>query len=172
MAINDAQQKEAPIETPTDQTTTPENTGCAAQLAQTREQLMYLRADFDNFRRQTEKTRGQLVQQAQLVVWRDMLAIVDDFERAIADGEQRFSADADKAALTGFTLVYKKLLQLLEQHKITLVPTAGQFDPTRHEAIAQVPAGEKPAGTIVDVLQKGYEQLGVIIRPARVTVAQ
>ena len=134
---------------------------CQQQLAQTKERLAYLNSDFENFRRRTEKDRSQWMQIAQTDVLKNVLTIVDDFDRAL-----QTQHDA------GFELIHKALVKLLGNYGVEEMRDVTVFDPEKHEAIMHVAAADKEPGTIVDVLQKGYIHKGSVLRPAQVSVAQ
>jgi molecular chaperone GrpE len=105
-----------------------------------------------------------------------MLSIADNFSRALAacPPDLREAADPQvKAVLDGVEATDRQLLATLERHGVKLVATAdGKFDPNLHQAIAEVPGGGRPAGSIVDVVQSGYMIGDRLLRPAMVTVAR
>ena len=105
-----------------------------------------------------------------------MLAVADNFARAIAacPAEVREAAPAQlKAVIEGVEATDRQLMATLEQHGIKPIDTTGaRFDPNLHQAIAEVPGGGKPVGTIVDVVQVGYQIGERLLRPAMVTVAR
>jgi molecular chaperone GrpE len=107
---------------------------------------------------------------------RDMLSIADNFARALAacPAQVREAADPQvKAVLDGVEATDRQLMQALERHGVTMIDTQdGKFDPNLHQAIAEVPGGGKPAGSIVDVVQTGYRIGERLLRPAMVTVAR
>lgn len=146
---------------------------CREKLAKTEEQMRYLAADFDNFRRNVTKERAHWARGAQIKIFEELVGIVDDFSRAIADF-QKMSAisDAERARFVGLELVYKNISKLFETHGVTEIPTNVPFNPELHEALMQVAAEGKVPGSIVDVVQKGYMMKDVVIRPAKVSVAQ
>ena len=107
-----------------------------------------------------EAQRGQWAQAAQADVLTQLLEIVDDFDRAQHD-----------ISNPAFELIYKALKKLLVRFNVTEITENGDFNPTLHEAIMQT-AAESPeqAGTIAQVLQKGYRIGTTILRPAKVAV--
>lgn len=144
-----------------------------AQLQKCREQNLYLQADFDNFRRNIAKERGEWTATTKANLVRDLLPVVDNFERALADLDSAKDIEQSVVArLQGINLIYKEMQNCLASWSVTVI-NADVFDPSLHEAVAKLPATEAcPAGAIVDVLQKGYQCGTTIIRPARVVVAQ
>jgi len=142
------------------------------QNQQLRRQLDYLAADFDTFRRRAFVDCQAAASDARSKIFVDLLSLVDDFESALKEIERE--ARQDVAAHTqGFRLMYQTFSKMLERYGITQVATEGIFDPFVHEAVMQRPAPEGVvAGTILDVLQKGYRSNGTLLRPAKVVVAQ
>lgn len=146
---------------------------CKEKLAKSEEKYIYLQADFENFRRNVVKERSQWAQMAQNRIFEGLITIVDDLSRAVEDFNRLSdSSDAEKARFQGVELVYKNFLRFLAQHEVTEIPTHGTFDPKLHEALMQVQAEGKKSGDIVAVLQKGYMHKDVVLRPAKVSVAQ
>lgn len=138
------------------------------ELTQTKERLAYLTADFENFRRRTEKDRAQWMQIAQSEVLKKLIAIADDFDRAFRD----LNVQEQSNQLLGFELIHKALKKLLTSYGVEEMLDTTTFDPEKHEAIMHVPDTGKEPGTIIDVLQKGYLHKGSVLRPAHVSVAQ
>src|ERR1700749_3736751 len=100
----------------------------------------------------------------------------DNFARALAAAPQALRDAADpqlKAVLDGVEATERQLLAALERHGVKPIDTTdGKFDPNFHQAIAEVPGGGKPGGSIVDVVQQGYTIGERLLRPAMVTVAK
>lgn len=135
---------------------------CAAELAQAKERLLYLTADFDNYRRRVEKEKLQWSQFAQEAILKDLIALVDDFDRSASE----------LAGNVGFELIYKACKKMLQKYGVEEITQVTTFDPHLHEAIMSVPAEGKEPGTIVQVFQKGYMFKGAVLRPAQVSVVQ
>lgn len=132
----------------------------------------YLRqvAEFDNFRRRNAKERVELIQTAGKDVITDLLVVVDDSERA---QKQMESADDVAHIKEGVQLVFSKLRNTLSAKGLKPMETIGQeFNPDLHEAITEIPAGEKMKGKVVDEVQKGYYLNDKIIRHAKVVVGK
>jgi molecular chaperone GrpE len=130
----------------------------------------------ENVRRIAAREKAEASQYAVTKFARDMLGIADNFARALAavPAEVRAAADPQiKAVLDGVEATDRQLISTLESHGVKLIDTSdGKFDPNLHQAIAEVPGGGKPAGSIVDVVQTGYTISGRLLRPAMVTVAR
>ena len=137
---------------------------CKDALAKAHEQMRYLQADFENFRRNVTRERVQWARVAQTPLLEDLITLADDLERALA---QMKKDDAQ-----GIELVYKNLMGMLAKQGVTVIPATGVFDPALHEAIAQVEAEGKEPGTVVQLLQKGYMHKETVLRPAKVSVAK
>ena len=126
-------------------------------------------ADFANYRRRQEEMRSSLKSLATRELILKLLAVVDDFERALASSDKTQSFDA---LHDGLQLTLKKIAGVLEAEGVQPIEAVGQeFNPELHEAVMRVEDGEHPDNTVVHELQKGYTQAGDVIRPARVTVA-
>lgn len=127
-------------------------------------------ADFSNYKRRTEQEREAIVGLANEVLLAKLLAIVDDFDRAIANMPAELR---DVSWVGGISAIDRKLDQLLESEGLTPIEALGkQFDPHEHEAIAQEDRPGVPDGTVVAELQKGYRLRDRVLRPAMVAVAR
>lgn len=147
----------------------------AAELAEAQQQIEDLKdknlrmmAEFENFRRRTAKEKLELQATAGERIFKDMLALVDDFERA----EKAMASAEDVNALReGLDLIYKKFVGFLEQHDVKEIPTENEaFDVDKHEAITTLAAGDDKKGQIIDCTQKGYTLGDKVIRYAKVVV--
>lgn len=150
---------------------------CKEQVAEAERRVLYARADFENYRRNVERDRALWITQAQAAVFKDLISVIDNFERALADIKKsgELAGDlqaADAARFQGFELMYRELVKLLATFNVTEVPTEGQFNPQFHEALMRVADSGKESGTIVAVLQKGYQIKDIVLRPAQVSVAE
>jgi molecular chaperone GrpE len=144
--------------------------------ADLKDQRLRALAEMENVRRIAAREKAEASQYAVTKFARDMLGIADNFARALAavPAEVRAAADPQiKAVLDGVEATDRQLISTLESHGVKLIDTSdGKFDPNLHQAIAEVPGGGKPAGSIVDVVQTGYTISGRLLRPAMVTVAR
>ena len=129
------------------------------------------RAEFTNFRQRTAKEREQERGLAGVDLITKVLALADDFDRAI---DSRPEALADDGWAEGIANIDRKLRGLLESEGVTAVaaPTGSPFDPREHEAIAGIPGTGMADGTIVEEVRRGYRLRDRVIRPALVVVAQ
>lgn len=131
------------------------------------DRLKRLQADFENFRRRTQKEKEELSAVVAQGVVLELLPVVDNFERALKSAEHQ---DA-KVLLEGVQMIYNQLSGVLEKVGLTPIEAEGQtFDPQQHEAVMSVEDAEQPDGIIVEELQKGYTVRGKVIRPSMVKV--
>jgi molecular chaperone GrpE len=131
----------------------------------------YLRAaaDLENLRKRQKREIDDAKLEAKQKVLKEMLPVVDNLERAI---EHAVSAAGTNPIVEGVQLVLRQFTTAFERLDIVPVDAMGQpFDPNLHEAISQIES-EQPAGTIVQVLQKGYKSGERLLRPALVVVAK
>lgn len=143
---------------------------CMQELQEWKSRFVRVSADLENFRRRVEKERIDWMRVAQAEVLQDLLSVVDDFDRALQEGEK---SDSDIASfLEGFSLISKSLYKLLEKYGVTEITEHKTFDPNLHEAIAQVDSPDHQSGEIVQVMQKGFMLKDKVLRPAKVTVAK
>jgi molecular chaperone GrpE len=124
-------------------------------------------AEFDNFRKRTDRERVEIKRHANEELLRDLLPVLDNFERAL-----EHSADAESGAFReGVEMIAKQLWDALERQGIEVVNPLGQpFSPEFHEAVHRVENSDLEPGTVASVLAKGYLCNGRLIRPAMVGV--
>ncbi len=126
-------------------------------------------ADFQNYRRRSEQEREATLGLASESLIRKLLAVVDDFDRAL----EAMPADlAQTAWVEGLWLVERKLRALLESEGVTPIESVGRpFDPREHEAVVHQETTDAPDGTVIAELQRGYRLRDRVLRPALVAVA-
>ena len=140
-----------------------------SQLEDYRNRLLRSQADFDNFRRRTQREKEDLVKFASADLITRLLPVLDNFERAV--GAAKGSGDFEALA-KGVDMIYRQLLQVLEQEGLKPMETVGQpFNPEFHEAVMRVESDEHEEGTVVEELQRGYMLKDRVIRPAMVKVS-
>jgi len=131
-------------------------------------QLLRLQADFENYRRRTQREKEELWKYAseQLIV--SLLPVLDNLERALA------ARDDDPARVVeGVELIYRQLQDVLTREGLSYISAVGEeFDPVRHEAMMQQDTDEYPDNTVLEELQKGYVLKDKVIRPTMVMVAR
>ena len=128
------------------------------------------RAEFLNFKRRTAEERQRDLGLAGDDLIRKVLAVADDFDRAI---DARPEELADNSWAEGIAAIDRKLRSLLESEGVTEIDAAPgrHFDPREHDAIANVPGTGRPEGEIVDEVRRGYRLRDRVLRPALVAVA-
>lgn len=141
------------------------------QLEKEKKEYLFLMADFDNFRKRTMRERSELVKNAAEKVLKDLLPIVDDFERGLEASKNNAEA---KAIHDGMKLIYNKLVKHLGDNGVKAMESTGaDFNADIHEAIATIPAPEEAQkGKVIDTTQKGYTINDKVLRHAKVVVAQ
>jgi molecular chaperone GrpE len=147
-----------------------------AENAELKDRALRALAETENTRRIAAREKQEASQYAVTKFARDMVAIADNFARALAalPAEKLAAADpAVKAVIEGVEATERQLMATLANHGIAPIDTTdGKFDPNLHQAIAEVPGNGKPGGAIVDVVQVGYTIGGRLLRPSMVTVAR
>ena len=128
-------------------------------------------SEFDNFRKRTAKEKLDLMSTAGSDIIKEMLPILDDFERAMANNQDVQDIEAIKE---GFTLIHHKLIHNLTNKGLKPMESMSEeFDVNKHEALTQIPApSEDLKGKVVDVIEKGYLLNDKVIRFAKVVVGQ
>lgn len=138
----------------------------AAENADLHDRLLRLRAEFDNARRRFEQQRSDYIQFAGMELVRDLLPVLDDFDRAL----KVETTDANYAK--GVGLIHQRLNEILKKMGVEPMETQGRrFDPNLHQAVERVPTQTAEDQTIVGEFQKGYLLKGKLLRPAMVRVA-
>ena len=144
----------------------------AKKLAdQAQDQALRAQAEIQNFRRRKERDTTERIAQANARLLREVLPVIDDFERAFANVPADISEE-DNAWVEGFRLILRKLQMVLEREGVTAIDASEEFDPNWHEAISVEPHDEVSSGHVIAELQKGYKLNDKILRPSIVRVAQ
>lgn len=140
-------------------------------LEKEKKDYLFLRADFDNYRKRMLKEREELLRNAAEKVLKGLLPIVDDFERGL---EATKNADSADAVREGMELIYNKLIKYLADNGVKPMESTGaQFDPDFHEAIATIPApSEDLKGKVLDTTTRGYMLNDKVLRHAKVAVGE
>lgn len=149
-----------------------EHESSLTSLAEGEDKHLRLQAEFDNFRRRTLKEKQDTFKYGHQNFVKDLLATVDNLERAVAHGEGNHDGDF-QSLLQGVELVQRELLGALAKHGVEPIRAEGAiFDPAMHEAMAQIPVADVPMNTVMQVLQTGYMLRDRMLRPARVVVSK
>lgn len=151
-----------------------ENPGVASpedQIAALNDKYLRLYSEFDNYRKRTNKEKIDLISTASAGILKDLVPVLDDFDRAIANNE---TVDDPEVLKAGFNLIHSKLKALLDAKGLKEMKAKGEaFDPELHEAIANVPApSEELKGKVIEDVERGYFLNDKVIRYAKVVVGQ
>ena len=178
----EVQPETAQAETPSSSETQPEEAPVAAEEVSVEEKLQkevaewkdkYTRlfAEFDNFRKRTIKERADLISSSTADVLKDMLPVIDDFDRAVKANE---NVDDIAVVKEGFVLIHSKFYKKLESKGLKPIDATGKpFDTDFHEAITSFPApSEDMKGKVVDEVEKGYLLNDKVLRFSKVVIGQ
>lgn len=133
------------------------------------DRLMRTMAEFDNFRKRSEKEKQGMFDMGSSAVLEKLLGITDNFERGFDTIEE---ADREDAFVQGMDMVYKQLLKMLDDLQVKEIPALGEtFDPNLHNAVMHIEDEEHGEKEIVQVFQKGYTYKGKVLRYSMVQVA-
>lgn len=135
------------------------------------EKLLRKVAEFDNYKRRTERDFFTMIQNAGEKLISELLTILDDMERSL-DHAQKHSEDIN-SLIEGSELIYKKLVAILRKEGLVHLSSIGEdFDPEKHDALMQVESKEYESGKVIEEHLKGYELNGKVIRHSQVIVAK
>lgn len=144
-------------------------TTAEAEVLVNRDLYLRARADFDNFRKRTQREKEDLVKFSNETILRELLPVIDNLERAL----QHAATDGDSGLLQGVELTLGQFSKVLEKFNVVAIDAVGEiFDPARHEAMGQIESSEHPPNTVVQLLQKGYLLNDRLLRPALVLIAK
>jgi molecular chaperone GrpE len=139
------------------------------QLREANDRALRSHAELENYRKRTQRELADERRYAIVPLVRDLLAVVDNLERAIEAARQHHEGGS---LLEGVQMVATQLEAVLKQHQCDRIETVGHpFDPNFHQAIAQEASSEHPAGTITKAAQSGFKLHDRVIRPAQVFVS-
>jgi molecular chaperone GrpE len=143
-----------------------ERDGLKVERDELKELLLRRQAEFDNFRKRTEKERGEFTQYAGMELVRDLLPVIDDFDRArkVEGGAPEYTK--------GIEMIYSRMFEALKKVGLEPIEAEGkEFDPHLHQAVERVETKDAPEGTILGEFQRGYNFKGKLLRPSMVRVA-
>ncbi|XP_009126204.1 protein GrpE [Brassica rapa] len=140
------------------------------ELSVERDRLIRISADFDNFRKRTERERLNLVSNAQGEVVESLLAVLDNFERA--KSQIKVETEGEEKVTNSYQSIYKQFVEILGSLGVVTVETVGkQFDPMLHEAIMREDSAEYEEGIILEEYRKGFLLGERLLRPSMVKVS-
>ena len=141
-----------------------------ARIEELEDKNLRMMAEFDNYRRRTNKEKLELMATAGERIFKEMLPLVDDMERAVDAMEKTDDIDAVRE---GIKLIQQKFLSFLDKEDVHAIETDGvDFNTDEHEAITTFAAGEEQKGKVIDCTQRGYKLGEKVIRFAKVVVGE
>jgi len=139
------------------------------EAAEFKEGWLRERADFNNYKKRVEGQMKDLRENAVVDAMLNLLPIIDDFERAMANVPPEMK---DHPWMNGVGGIHRKFQKTLEEKGVTVLDPVGQvFDPNRHEAVTTEASSEVESGHVIATLQKGYIKGDRVLRPAIVKIA-
>lgn len=144
------------------------------ELGETRDQLMRVAAEFDNFKKRMERERSKLLKYAGETILRDLLTTLDNLDRAVEQGSAAGEVDAQKlqSMLEGVELTRKGLVATLERYGVEPLNAVGlSFNPDEHDALTMEASAEVPANHVLREFAKGYRFKDRVLRHAQVVVS-
>ena len=168
---NAAQEPEQQAEQQEDESVESKLAKSEAEIADLKDRLLRQMAEFDNYRKRTMKEKAEIILNGSAGVVTDILPVIDDLERAIANSAKSEDYNALKE---GVELIYNKLMHILEQKGLQKIsPKNEPFDTDFHEAIAMIPApSEDLKGKVLDCAIDGYKLNDKVLRHAKVAVGE
>ena len=147
-----------------------------AELVQTKakadehyDSLLRLQAEFDNYRKRTQKEKAEIIKYASERIIGELLPVLDNFERAASSAQSNPDFNAFSQ---GVDMILRQLQTALGKEGLKEIEAVGQpFDPNLHDAVLRVESDEHPENTVVEELQKGYYLKEKILRPSMVKVS-
>ena len=165
------EEKEENSQEPQEETVEAKLAKSEAEAADLKDRLLRQMAEFDNYRKRTMKEKAEIILNGSAGVVTDILPVIDDLERAIANSAKSEDYNALKE---GVELIYNKLMHTLEQKGLQKIsPKNEPFDTDFHEAIAMIPApSEDLKGKVLDCAIDGYKLNDKVLRHAKVAVGE
>jgi len=135
-----------------------------------RDQLLRLAAEFENFRKRTDIEKAEFVKYSTEKMIRDLIPILDDFERALSNGKKK---NEFESFYKGVDLIYQKLQKVFEEKGVKPIDSLGkEFDVNFHDVLMQIRRPDVPPHTVVEEVERGYTLHGKVIKHSKVIVAE
>ena len=132
-------------------------------------QLKYLQADFENYRKRTERKVQELTDRCNEKLVAALLCVVDDLERALISGKE---TDDGAALLKGVEMIHGNLTRMLEKEGLERIDAKGKvFDPSLHEIVVKIPRSDCKEGLVLEEVRKGFVFKGRVLRPCMVNIS-
>lgn len=160
--------KEKEAEKNIEQKNQPEAKNELGKESELKEQMLRIAAEFDNYKKRTKREMEMAERIGAIGAIKAILPSIDEFELAIASSSKAEMKDSN--IIKGFEMVYANIIGALKGMGLSAVLTQGKLDPMRHETLMVI-SSDKPYGTIIDVVKKGYEYHGILVRPAAVVIS-
>lgn len=144
------------------------------ELAESKNQLLRIAAEFENFKKRMERDKSKLLKYAEENILRDLLLTLDNLDRAVDQGKSGGCDDARQLAamLEGIELTRKGLISTFERHEVTPLQSVGMpFNPDEHDALTMEPDAQVPANHVIREFAKGYRFKDKVLRHAQVIVS-
>lgn len=162
--------QEQELQEQVEETQTPTTEELEARIAELEDKNLRMMAEFDNYRRRTNKEKLDLMATAGEDIFKEMLPLIDDFERAT---EAMNKTDDIEAVREGIRLIQQKFISFLDKQGVHAIETEGvDFNTDEHEAVTTFAAGEEQKGKVIDCTQRGYKLGDKVIRFAKVVVGE
>ncbi|WP_194541624.1 nucleotide exchange factor GrpE [Paenibacillus sp. FSL W7-1279] len=166
-AVNPEQ--EIPVTESADEAGSAELEKLQAEVLEHQQRTLRVQADFDNFRRRTQKEKEDLGKYASSKLITELLPVIDNFERALQASEENPEFESFSK---GVSMIFRQLESVLATEGLTAMKSVGEpFNPEYHQAIMQVESDEYEEGIVVEEVQKGYKLKDKVLRPAMVKVS-
>ncbi|MBI2353028.1 nucleotide exchange factor GrpE [Candidatus Dependentiae bacterium] len=136
---------------------------CQTEISLWKDQCKRISAEFENFKKRTEREQLRWIEMAKEKLLKELLPIVDDFERALKQ---------EKSDQAGIQMMYQAFMKFLQKNGVALMQSYDKFDPELHEAVMQVESSDHVSGYIVEVFSNGFMINDRVLRPAQVSVAK
>ena len=131
--------------------------------------LKYLQADFENYRKRTEREAAELAVRCNEKLVAELLCVVDDLERALDSGKE---TDDASALLKGVEMIHRNLTRMLEREGLECIDAVGKvFDPKFHEIVVKIPRNDCKEGLVLEEVRRGFVFKGRVLRPCMVNVS-
>jgi molecular chaperone GrpE len=131
--------------------------------------LKYLQADFENYRKRTEKEANELTVRGNEKIVGELLGVIDDLERAIHSGKE---TDDLSSLLKGVEMIHQNLACILQKEGLENIDAVGKvFDPNFHEVVVKIPRKDCEEGLVLEEVRKGFVFKGRVLRPCMVNIS-
>ncbi len=139
------------------------------EIAELKDRLLRLQADFDNFRKRMIRDREDQSRRASEKILKDILPVIDHFELGLQSAHKHH---VKHTVIEGFEGILNQFRQVIEKAGVTLIETKDQrFDPHLHECVVQLPSEEQPENTIIQETRRGYKLGSFVLRASQVIVS-